>query len=62
MVVERYNGSSLGRDLVRPYVQIVMWLYGKELIKVSYHSARVAGLRRSVSGDIMLLVCHVILT
>ena len=38
-----------------------MWLYGQELITVSYDSVKFGGQIHSGSGDIMILVYHVIL-
>ena len=35
------NGLSLSRDPTRPRDQKVMLLYRQELIKLSYHSAKV---------------------
>ena len=37
-----------------------MWLYGQEVIKISYHPAKFGGHRHSGSGDAMCLVCQVI--
>ena len=47
-------------DLARPRDQNVIWLYRREPIKVSYHPAKFGGHRHCGSGDIMILVCHVI--
>ena len=54
----RFNGFSLSRDLAKG--QRVMWLYGQEPIKVSYHLAMFCGHRHSGSRNIFL-VCHMIL-
>ena len=51
---------SLSRDLIRPHDLRVIWLYGQKSIKVNYHPAKFGGYRLCVSGDIMILVCHVI--
>ena len=53
---------SLSRDLARPSNKRVMWLFGQELIKLSYHPTISGGHRLSGSEDIMFLVCHMILT
>ena len=37
-----------------------MLLYRQESFKVGFHPAKFGGHRHSDSGDIMLLVCHVI--
>ena len=51
---------SLSRDLAKLHNQRVIWLYGQEPIKVSYHPAK-SGSHRLCVGDIMVLVCDIIL-
>ena len=55
-----YNYISLSRDLTRLGDYTVMWLYGQKLLKVSHHPATFLGHKHCGSGDIMVLVCHVI--
>ena len=61
-VVVEINGFSLLRDLVRTLDQRVMWLYGKELLKVIRHhpAANIVCHTNYSNGDIMVLVCLVI--
>ena len=54
------NAFRLLRDLTRPSDQRVMWLYGQESIKVSYHSAKFGGQGPNGGENIVILVCHVI--
>ena len=54
------NNFSLSRDLARPRNKRVMWLYGQEFIKVSYHPVRFDSHRDSGCG-VMFLVYLVIL-
>ena len=44
----------------KPHDQRVMRVYRQEPIKVSYHLAKFGGHWHSGSGDIIILVCHVI--
>ena len=55
------SGFSFYYDLARPHDQSVIGLYGQDPIIVSYNSVRFGGRRRSGRGDIMLVVCHMIL-
>ena len=50
----------LPNDLRRERYQRLMWLYGQEPMKISYHPAKFCSHRNSDSGDIVALVCHVI--
>ena len=50
-----YYGLILSRD------QSVIWLYDLEPLKLSHHSFRFGGHGHYGSGDIIVLVCHVIL-
>ena len=54
---KRYTGFSLSRDLARKHDEMVMWPYGWDVIKASYHSAQFS---HSGGGVIMILVRHVI--
>ena len=56
----RYNDFRLACYLAKLRDQRVMWLFGQEPIKLSYHPAKLGGHRHSGSQD-MFLVCHVIL-
>ena len=38
-----------------------MWLYGYELLTVGHHPAKFIGHGHCGKGDIVILVCHVIL-
>ena len=55
----------MSRDLTRPQDQGDMWIYGQEPINVSKAKLsffKFCSHRHYSSGDIMLLVCHVIMT
>ena len=56
----RYNGFSLPHDPARRCDQRVMLLFGLQSIKVIYDPVNFGGNRHSGSGDITVLVCHVI--
>ena len=51
---------SLSRDLARPRDREVEELYGWEPLKVSHHSPEIGGQCHCGSGNIIVLVCHVI--
>ena len=55
------NDFSLPRDLAKACDQRVIWLYYCELLNVSHHPTKFGGHRDSASGDLIVLVCHVIL-
>ena len=40
---------------------VFVWLYDKELVKVYHHFGKFGAHRHCGGGDIMVLVCHVIL-
>ena len=50
----------MSRDLGRTRDQSVIRLYGLELCKVSHHPTKFGDQMHCVSGDIMVLVFHVI--
>ena len=59
IVVVRYDESWLSRDPTKQHDQIFMWIYGQELINVSYHPAKFDCHRHPDNWDIVILVCHV---
>ena len=62
---QRHCGSgnvfNLPCDLTRSRYLRAMRLYRKEPLKESYHPTKFGGHRHHGSGDILVLVCHVIL-
>ena len=56
-----YNVFSLSRNHARSCERWFENLYGWELLKVSHNPANYDGQRHYVIGDIMVLVCSVIL-
>ena len=50
----------MSRHLTRPRDKRIIWLYGQERIKVDYVPAKFGDHRHSDSGDIMVLICHII--
>ena len=57
----RYNGYSFSRDLARPCGRRVEQHYGQKPVMTKHELARFGGHRHCDSGDIMILVCRVIL-
>lgn len=51
----------LSHDLTRPRDSRVMWFYGWDPLIVGYTTAKFGGHILRVSGEIMFLVCHLIL-
>ena len=57
----RYIDFSLSCNFASPCDQRVRLCYGLEPPKVSHHICRFDSYRHSECGDIIILVCHVIL-
>ena len=55
-----YNDFILSRHFTRPRDKRIIWLYGQECIKVGYVFAKFGDHRHSDSGDIMILISHII--
>ena len=60
-VVARFSVFVLLMDLTKPRDQRIMRFYGEKPIQVNYRLANFGGHIHSDSGDIVVLVCHVIL-
>ena len=50
----------VGHVTLQNYMIKALWLYALESLKVSHRHKKFGGHRHSVSGDMAMLVCHVI--